>query len=543
MENEFTSEERKILEPYFTNLDSPIFALRNMPEVVMGALFSRYSRTTKSLRRVLLDEFILNKEMGFSEIAGNVEVGSAEKQIIATQKAEEFYDRVLVGYGDDSVAELGGGHIACEQVSMIASKVLEDARIGISPLEKSTRYVYFNQKNSEGNYNYYRGKELVDCDFGEQYVQTCDMLFDTYSDLLERMQKFVMTRHPKEADVTDRAYQATIRAKAFDIVRGILPASALTNLGLFGNGRAFEYLLLKMYASDLPEINGIANGMQNELNKIIPSFVKRANDQYGKGTQQYLKDTRIAVEKIAGELPREKGKDASEVELIDFDSDAQEKVVAAILYQNTNMPLKQLLEIVRGMGVEKQIAIFNEYVSGRKNRRHKTGRALENTYYTFDILGNFGQFRDLHRHRMLSQERQLLGCSNGYDIPREIIEAGFETQYRKVMDEAFKTWELIGKSSPKLAQYAVPLAYKLRWYFKMNLREAFHMAELRSMQQGHPDYRRVAQKIHAEIAKVHPVFAAQMKFVDMKEYALERLDAEKRIDKKLEEMNKKYSTN
>lgn len=539
MENEFTPEEQRILQPFVTNLDGPVFALRNMPEVVMGALFSRYSRTTKSLRRVLLDEFIMNKEMGFKEIVAYG--GAGEKgQIIATQKAEEFYDRVLVGYGDDSVAELGGAHIACEEVSNIASKALEDARLGISPLEKSTRYVYFNEKKG-GKYQYYRGTELSKMRAADEYIKACDFLFDTYTSLLEKMTKFEMEKFPKEEAVSDRAYQSTIRAKVCDVLRGLLPASAKTNVGLFGNGRAFEYLILKMYSSELPEMQSLAGSMQGELSKVIPSFVKRANDDHGKATQHYLRETGRGMGKAAAELlGGEKIAHSEEVTLVDFDEGAEEKIIAAMLYPYANMPLTQIRAKIRTLGSEQRKKIISEYLSRRQNRRHKPGRALENAYYTFDFLANFGQYRDLQRHRVLTQERQLLNCLHGYDMPRELKEAGFDAQFKEAMQVAKNAVEMLSRESLQLSQYAVPLAYKMRWYATMNLREVAHLTELRSMQQGHPDYRRVAQKMYKEVFRVHPALAEYIKFVDVKEYGLERLEAEKKIDRKMEEISKKY---
>ena len=269
---EFTQEEKEVLKPFFTNLDKPIFALVNLPEVVKGALFSRYSRSTKSLRRVLLDEFIMKPEMGFKEIVG-FQTAKGEEQIVAVKKAEEFYDRVLVGYGDDSVAELGGANLACEQISQIAAKVIEAPRIGLSPLEKSTRYVWFNQKIN-GQYQYVRDPVIMGSRFADLYIDTCDLLFDTYSRLTEPMTKWVMERFPKEESITDRAYNSAVRAKACDILRVFLPASTMTNVGLYGNGRAFEYLMVKMYAHPLAEIRQLAATIHEELSKVVPSFVK-----------------------------------------------------------------------------------------------------------------------------------------------------------------------------------------------------------------------------------------------------------------------------
>ncbi len=537
-QNEFTSDELKLIEPFFTNTDKSIFVLKNLPEVVKGALFSRYSRTDKSLRRVLLDEFILKPEMGFKEIVGFQTQGGVG-QNVAVQKAEEFYDRVLVGYGDDSVAELGGAHVACENVSNIASKALEDPRIGMSPLEKSTRYVWFDKKVN-GEYKYYREPDIMASQYADAYVQTCDFLFDTYASLVEPVTKFVKERFPQEEGASDRAYNSAVKAKVCDSLRGLLPASTLTNMGIFGNGRAFEYLLLKMFASDLREKRDIASEMHAELSKVIPSFVKRSNDKYGQATQQYLRETRASIARATHEILSDIPSPSKEVTLVDYDQDALDKVVSAIFYSKSQQPLAQIRERISKMGEEEKKKIFDEYLQRRQNRRQKPGRALEHAYYTFDILSNYGGYRDLQRHRMLSQKRQLLSTRFGFDIPKEIIESGFESKFKDSMEKAKEVFETVAKTMPKQAQYAVPLAYKMRWYFKMNLREVYHMVELRTSQQGHSDYRRVCQEMYYEVKRVHPYFMEQMKFVDLNEYGLERIDAEKRTDKKLEEMQKKY---
>src|SRR5712691_8403485 len=240
--SEFNPAEAGVLARYFTNLDRPVFALRNLPEVVKGALFSRYSRTEKSLRRVLLDEFINEPDSGFDRLAGTPPV---DDDMVAVRRAEEFYERVLVGYGDDSVAELAGAHVAVEQASTLAAKALEDSRIGISPLEKSTRYVRFDRPGPDGRYLYHRGPELAHPD----YEPAADALFAAYSSLVEPVTEAIRQRFPLEAGETDRAWKSATRAKALDMLRGLLPAGTLTNLGLFGNGRAFEYLITKLAAS------------------------------------------------------------------------------------------------------------------------------------------------------------------------------------------------------------------------------------------------------------------------------------------------------
>lgn len=548
---QFNEQEQRILSRFCTNTDKPIFVLINLPEVVMGALFSRYSRSSKSLRRVLLDEFINNSESGFSEI---VQTGkeSGESQLVAIRKAEEFYERVLVGYGDDSVAELGGAHIACEDISNIASKALEDSRIGLSPLEKSTRYVYFNQKDENGKYRYLREPKIAASNLSSDYECTCDLLFDTYSKLIDPMTSYFASCFPKDSQTTDRAYSSAIRAKVCDTLRCLLPASAFTNVGIYGNGRAFEYLMLKMYSSDLAEIRSLAGEMQSELSKAIPSFVKRANDRYGQPTQAYMKEVRETIAKEANEMNLTAQLPASptiipansspvSVELVDYDRDAERKVLAAILFPHSTLSLKEINAKIDSMPAEAKQQLILSYIGNRANRRHKPGRAFENITYTFSLLGNFGMYRDLHRHRQLTQERQLLTTLHGFEMPAELKDAGFEKDAIACAQAAHATYsKLLAAGLSQEAQYAVPMGFMVRWYVTLTLREAYHLIELRSMPQGHIDYRRMVQKMFLKIKEVHPLLASGMKFVDMSGSGLERLDSEKKIDAKLEQLKEKY---
>ncbi|MCS7135333.1 MAG: FAD-dependent thymidylate synthase [Candidatus Aenigmarchaeota archaeon] len=531
----FTEEERKILQPFFTNLDKPVFVLVNLPEVVKGALFARYSRSPKSLRRVLLEEFILNPEMNFTQVAAMEEKVLFQK-FIATKKAEEFYERVLIGFGDDSVAELAGVHLACEDVSqLIAAKALEDNRIGISPLEKSTRYVFFDQKEN-GKYKYYRDPDIMQSDFDNLYEETLNFLFDTYSEMIQPMTEFIQTKYPKTDDVSERAYQSATRAKVCDILRQLLPAATLTNVGLFGNGRAFEYLLNKMYASPLAEIRNLAFMIQEELDKVIPSFVKRAKTEHGKAMQEYIKQTEEAMWKLS----KIEGKPKRVwIELVDYDVDAEEKVIASILYPYSSLSLNQIRERVRAMSLQEKKRILEEYASRRKVRQHKIGRAFENAYYTFDILAPLGAFKDLQRHRILTQQRQLITTDYGFDMPKEIVEVGLEKKYKKAMEEAKKAFNKVREKMPLQAQYIVPLGFKVRWYVKLNLRELSHLTELRSSPQGHEYYRKIAQYMALKVREIHPLLAEHAtKFVDLKDYHLERLEAEKRIDEKIKKLKK-----
>jgi thymidylate synthase ThyX len=547
----FTADERALLSPFVTDLDAPIFGLRNLPEVVKGALFSRYSRSDKSLRRILLDEFIQAPESGFDAIVGGARESGAE-QIVAVQQAEAFYERVLVGYGDDSVAELGGAHLACEGVSNIAAKALEDSRIGISPLEKSTRYVVFNRK-VDGRYRYLRERSIMESGHAAPYEAALDGLFDTYGALLEPTIAHVRARTPRDEATSERAYASATRAKACDLLRGLLPMAALTNVGLFGNGRAFEYLLTKLRAAPHPELHALAGSMQAALDTLIPSFVKRAKSQRGHAHQEYLRsireqvvaliedrgwkieDSRSGGDTVLSSIfdPLSSTSRQTDVTLIEHDPDAEAKVVAAILYPHADMPLADVRALAERLTAGERVSLIRAYVGERASRFHRPGRAFEETYYTFDVLADLGAYRDLQRHRVLTQERQRYGVRHGYVTPPELEEAGLAAPYAQAIERAAATVEAIRAELPDAAQYGVPLAFRIRWRIRLNLREVYHLAELRSAPQGHPSYRRVAQAIAAQVRAVHPTLAEGMRFVDMGDYALERLDAERRLDSKL----------
>jgi thymidylate synthase ThyX len=530
------SEEIALLSNFVTNTNRGIFALRNLPEVVKGALFSRYSRSEKGLRQILLDEFIKASESGFTEIVGNF--NPIDDQIVATQKAEAFYDRVLIGYGDDSVAELGGAHIACEEISNIAAKVIEDSRLGLSPLEKSTRYVPFNQKLN-GKYRYYRDPSIMASIHAQLYETTLDHLFDTYSDLIEPLIVWIKSQTPQDSHTSDRAYHNAIRAKALDLLRGLLPMATLTNVGLFGNGRAFEYLLVKLAASPHQEVRSIGSAMQEELDKIIPSFVKRAKSDRGAEYIKYLTENqeRIKDKSKNLELKPNPTELTSNARLVEYDPDAEIKIVTAILYPHSDHSWAEVSGTVKSLDPADKIAIINSYVGDRQSRFHRPGRAFEEVYYTFDILADLGAYRDLHRHRICTQERQSYTINHGYVVPTELEAAGLAATYRQALEQAATAFITIAQDLPTPAQYLVPLAYRTRWRIKLNLREAYHLIELRSTRQGHPGYRAVAQEMYRQIQAVHPTLAAGMHFVDLDNYDLERLAAEQRIDAKLAQQN------
>ncbi len=515
--------DEDVLSRYISNPNGNIFVLTNLPEVVKGTLFSRYSRSDKSLKELLLTEFLSNKDLGILD--GNVN----------KEKAEEFYERVLIGYGDDSVAELAFIHVGIENVSNIATKALEDARIGISPLEKSTRYVYFDKKEG-GKYKYYREPRIME-KFGEEYEEVMDFLFDTYSNLIKPLNDYLKEKFPREEGVSERAYNSAIKAKTCDVLRGLLPASTLTNLGLAGNGRAFEYLIIKLRASPLKELNEIAEKMHDEIRKVLPKFVKRAFSKHGDMWVEFFKKERELFTKFSSLNSTGNGEFVKLVKV----KGSEDDVIAGIIYAFSSLSYEEALSIAEKMSKDEKVDLIRTYFSFRKNRRHKPHRAFELISYTFDIIANFGAYRDLQRHRILTQMRQNLTVDLGYDMPEEISEIGEEKTWKEAMERSAELYYKIRKELPYEAQYVVPFAYRVRFLFHLNLREAFHLCELRSSEQGHPDYRRIAIKIADEIKKVHPIIG-DMKFVNRKKVSLERINAEVRIDKKIEELKKKYGS-
>lgn len=538
---DFTESQLKILNRYVTNTRSHIFALKNLPEVIKGALFSRYSRSSLGLRSLLLKEFVSNNdEASFNSIVGiksDEEEEPPTDQAIAIQKAQNFYDRILDGYGDDSIGELGGAHIAIENISMLGANMLEDCRIGGSPLEKSTRYIYFDQK-VKGEYLYYREPVLMTSAFRDIYIKTCNMLFETYSKLIPPLTSFFEQKFPKDPSNSQAAYAAATRAKVLDCLRGLLPAGTLTNMGFFGNGRFYEQLIHKLNCSNLVEMQEIGKGMFDELSQVVPSFIRRANPSH-RTHQLYaqfheLMQTEIKLVTIQNTNFPVAQAEGPLVRLLDFDKEAVVKVAASMLYASSNHSFEELLKHCKELSEEEINRILDAGQNARETRRHKSPRALENASFTFEIIADYGIFRDLHRHRTLTQERQLLTCDLGFYIPPEIENTPLEGEYIAAMQRAKEVYDTIATELPEEAQYVIPMAYNIRWYFTLNLRALQWICELRSSPAGHPNYRHIAQCLAKEVFKVFPQFERFFRFVDFEGYDLGRLGQEqKKIDKQL----------
>ena len=522
----FTADETAILERFFTNTTEPVFGLVNLPEVVKGALFARYSRSPKSVRRLFIDEFYNAPEVGIGAMAERLEGDDGR---IKLQRAEELYNRVFTQYGDDSVAQLGGVHLACEQASNILTKVLERGRLA-AYLEQSTRYMFYDQRLG-GRYRFLVPPEVAVSPLAEEYSATMEHLFDTYAGLTERLTAYYESLFPKNEGDSDFVYRSTIRARVCDDLRGLLPAATLSNVGIYGTGQAYETLLLRMRASPTAEVHQAADRMLVELRKLIPAFLVRVdNPERGGAWSRYLADTAARMRDVAAEIavpvpPR------SEVTLVEWDAEAETKVAAAALYPYTDLPDDRLLEMARQMTAEERLRVIATYVGDRENRRHKPGRGMERVAYRFDILCDYGIFRDLQRHRMLTLDWQRLGTLHGYVVPESVTDVGAEGVWHGALARAEALHGALSSSlGADLAQYTVPFAYRIRFFMHLNAREAFHLLELRTAEGGHPDYRRVCQEMHRLIREQagHRAIADAMRFVDYGDHGLGRLETERR---------------
>jgi thymidylate synthase ThyX len=517
----FTDEERTLLAPHFTNLDRPVFALVNLPETVKGALFARYSRYQGTLRRLYLEEFVENAADGVR--SGPHPVGESEGE-----RARKLYERIFIGYGDDSVAQLGGAHIACEWVSNVMTKLLQRGRLA-AYLEQSTRYMPYDVPIGDGlGYRYWRHPEL-----GPEYEAAMDFLFESYSEALPRVEAWAAERFPRGDDEPEAAHARSIRAKALDLLRGLLPASSLSHVGIFASGQAYEQLLLRLFASPLPEARDYASQILEELKLVVPSFVARVErpDRGGEWIS-YLEEREQAGERWAARLGLDRATRDEEtgpaVRLLSVQG-SEEELLAALLFESASVSEDETRAALRNLPPDERATMLAELVGERENRRHRPGRGFEALRYRFEVVSDYGAFRDLQRHRLLTVQWQTLGPELGAGVPHELDEAGVGDLYRAGLERSREEYARIADAGrPELAHYALSLGYRIRYVLDMNAREAMHLIELRSGREGHPAYRAVAHALHAEIERVHPAVAATMTFVDR--------DTEPRLERILSEI-------
>ena len=522
---EFTEDERALLAPHFTNLDEPVFALTNLPETVKGALFARYSRYQGTLRRLFLDEFAGDLDLsGATDAAGQDDVEG--------ERAADLYRKIFLGYGDDSVAQLGGAHVACEWVSNVMTKVLQRGRLA-AYLEQSTRYIPYDTAMPGGGYRYWRDPSL-----GPEYEDAMNQLFDTYARSLPAVEAWAAERFPRGDEEPEAAHRRSIRAKALDLLRGLLPAASLSHMGIFASGQAYEQLLLRLHASPLPEAREYGRMILAELKQVMPSFVTRVErPERGGEWIEYLERRGQAADRWAARLGLDRASaresSAPSVRLLDARG-SEEELIAALLFESSGASEAEARRAASVLPPDERATLISELVGERGNRRHRPGRGFEALSYRFECVSDYGAFRDLQRHRLLTIQWQPLTPYLGAGVPEELDAAGVADGYRAALERSQAEYErLVACGRPEVAHYALCLGFRIRYVLDMNAREAMHLIELRSGREGHPGYRAVAHELHAQIAAVHPAVAAAMEHVDDDvEPRLERILSEIRTQSK-----------
>jgi thymidylate synthase ThyX len=552
----YTEEERYNLEPFFSNLDQPVYATYIISPELVGALLARTSRANGDLRMIFLKEFINpflypvrdkkkdTKETWQEKLRFAKELKSfinylhkhSILDLFSNPRAREFYIKWLAGFGDDSIAQLAGMHVIFTGLSQTTIKHFEDMRLGIGWIEKSTRYISYVIK-TDGKYLYYVDPVLSDLGLQDEYIEVMDNLFDTYAALLPELQIAFTNKYPDEK-------ASVIEKKAFDTLRLLLPCSTLSQVALFTNAQAAEYLINRSLKHHSGEIRWAATRMQEELSKMAPSFFRRLEDESAGKYQEYLASKgQRTKEQVVKHLPTPDkyylvGSD-SQVVLLDYDTEGENKVITAMLYDSpgNHLDWQNILDSVRAMTTEAKIEIINAYFKGRVVKWMKVGRALENAFARFEITLNIGAWRDLHRHRPLTQQRQSFSTHHGYDVPQELIDLKLDTTYRQALDRLKELFDKLEALDPILAQHATALANRLRFMMNLNLRSAFWLCELRTIPEGHPDYRIVAQAMYLKLKEVYPLLAEHM-LVNMNDYVFARRGQEEAAQKKLEELQR-----
>ncbi len=539
----WSERDRFFLEPFATNLDGHVHVLRNLPPEIVGALCSRASRAADSLLRVLLKEYFYpiadgeNKELA-KELEDTIRFFHQRgfRNILNNQRAQAFYAKWLSQYGDDSIAQMAGSHVVFWGISQVAMKYLEDQRIGLEPIEKSTRYVHFGKKIND-QYLYYTPKpELEHFRLLREYRQALDFLFETYLALLPELMNFLKANYAEKESILEK--------KAFDTLRGLLPAATLGQVAFRGNAQAWEYLINRTAKHPLGEFRWIAEAVKAELDKEIPSLLLRISDPKSQHYQEYLgkrslRGRHFAAPKIkTWQLEGATSESKPVVKLVEYDPEATIKIVTAILFPLLHRSWSEVFELVKSLKPEEKNEILKMYLKDRSARWYKVGRAFESSYLRFEITMNIGSYRDLHRHRMMTQERQFFSLHHGYDVPSEIKGAGLIERFVSALESIRPLFGKIENYDPEFAQYAVPLAYRMRFYQWKNFRQLFWETELRTISQGHPDYRYIEHEIYRLVKERFPEIAQAIQ-VDLNDYSIARRGTEERIAVKEKEIVEK----
>lgn len=548
--------------PYFVSPTSNITAMdpKKLGGLI-GALMARQSRAPGTVIDVLVNEFLITDPAEAAELG--VKLGSLREQ-----KLDELIERILIQYGDDSVQELETASVLFNSVSNLAAKMIEDRRLGAF-IEQSSRYVLYTQKDPiTDSWYYYRPEAILNSSLKDQYIGTLDDCFALYAELADKLQEYYETLKPiseveyaikpndpkkyrleelndkKEQAQFKRTYTFDIRTRACDTARVMLPAATLTALGMVANGRTFEHLLKRLYSSNYAEFKDIGVKLHDTLNRVIPKYVKRADpkgvefwkvneDTIRADIAQYLPLAVQAVgvvnESRLHEVPG----------LMSAPEASLSHMLAAAYYVYTRTDYASLVAQIEQLPIELRQQLMARAVGVRETRRDRVVRGFEHGYdITAEIVADFGVFRDLHRHRMCTLLWQRPMPHLGFELPSDIEKIGYGDKCRALAQRVAHLYDLIATQVDGFtAEYVVLFGHKIRFVMGMNLREAQHLLELRTVPQGHPNYRRVCQDLHKQLVARAPWLAGTdfFKFVDHNQYDWARADAEARQSQKLME--------
>lgn len=496
-----TGDGYEWLEPQVTDSVGPVYAFTgNANPIAVAAAMARLSRNPHDLRKILVSEFG-----------------------VAQEDADQLIQRVVTAYGDDSVAQLLCIPLAVENASNLLTKQLEWPRL-LSYLEQSTRYIYFDQKASNGRYRYHIPAELEGHLFAE-YIRIMDQIFEIYSQLVRELTEYVRANNPRPDKAQDPGGHAgwigATRAQACDAVRSLLPAATTSTVGIIGSAQGIANLIKHLLSHPLVEMQQVGWQILGQVRKVAPVFFERVDrvDRDLLDVENRIA-TRLALQEFQPGLKTTNQRRRDDVTLVDYWPRNETDLVARMLYATglagSGRSLFVLGNTVRNWTHSERVRAMKLYFGNRHNRRIKPGRAIEKAHFEWELVGDYGTFRDLQRHRMVdAMEWQPLTPHLGYDVPELISEAGMEQDYRICMSLSQDLYNLICESNmPQVAQYAVCMGYKMRYSFITNLRELFHMLELRTSPQGHPGYRRLCNMMYDELARVYPVSAEAMCFVN-----------------------------
>jgi dTMP kinase len=509
-----TEAGKNYLKDIVTDTEGNVYAFSDkLSPITIAAAMARLSRRADDMRITILDEFAKN-------------VG----------KDEKLLQRVITAFGDDSVQQLAGQHLVVEGASNLLTKKLEWGRLA-AYLEQSTRYIYFDQKDENGHYKYFVPKNLSS-KLKKEYTTRLNDIFDIYAEMVKEMTEYVRAKSNTPESEQDGAWRGATKAQACDAIRPVLPVATKSTVGIYGSAQAIESLIMHLQSDELLESQETGQKILENVRKVSPTFYERADKpERGGAMVAYRVNTHAKVKKLANKyLPDTYGEAVEDVKLVSYYPKNELELVPDMLYEHSSLPINVIADEVNRWPLAKKTSVFESYMGERLNRRHKPGRALEKAHYSWDLVCDYGIFRDLQRHRMVDNlQWQQLTPRYGYEIPKLVEDAGLVEKFEQCFDESLKLYSLMQESGYLAeAQYATLLGHKMRWQITYNAREAFHFHELRTSPQGHPGYRKLVQQMHEKLLEVHPLLGGAMIFVNQDEDPeLTRLAAEKYTQLKL----------